>query len=385
MAAAIDDPLGLLGAAWTSGELARMLALADEYFADEGAVDEKDGAMPAAPVAKGRMIAKFSKLKPRAVARLAATEAAPPPLAPTLCPACGSQMRRRETEEECEACGATLEAEQEGEEGAGERRRNTGPGRLRIVGPNSGYYQPDLDSSSTSDGAEAQRKGLFEEFLKYRQLYMEGGGTSISTGICEQAANMYHEVQQQFTKRSSKKRVIMAECLRRACIANNFVPPPKNCAAFMRLPTEGVAAGENFLRAMKAQGLTTIDVDQDMCPPMIATTFRALGLEGKDSISARDRANLRRAVEEVVRVANENNIGTGSVLRSKVAGATFAVLKRATTAGVRLPWAALTLKDFCEKSGGIRKNTIERFLDELTDYHSHFVEAYKAAGIDAAP
>ena len=75
-------------------------------------------------------------------------------------------------------------------------------------------------------------------------------------------------------------------------------------------------------------------------------------------------------------MAIKNNIGTNSFLRSKVAGATFVVLRRSPDKLLHR-----NIQDFCQDR--IRKNTVERFTTELNNYHSYFEEIYKKAGLNS--
>lgn len=128
------------------------------------------------------------------------------------------------------------------------------------------------------------------------------------------------------TKRSINKKAIMAACLRHACADIDFAPDKHEFAAMLQLKTRGIARGDNFVRMMKADGHIDVDVNKDMCRPNIVTAFSLLHLEG-------DRfEHLRKAVEAVVNVAVKEHIGTSSVMRSKVMGATYAVLKRSAMA-----------------------------------------------------
>jgi hypothetical protein len=83
-----------------------------------------------------------------------------------------------------------------------------------------------------------------------------------------------------------------------------------------------------------------------------------------------------------VQTAIAKRIGASSILRSKVAGAAFSVLRRCKDKSLIL--RAPTLGEFCT-SYKIRKNTIGNMLSQLDSYHSHFQAIYEAAGLDASP
>ena len=293
------------------------------------------------------------------------------------CARCGAQMCRSASglSSTCSGCGLILEG--------GEADLDDPPpgsattARLRIVGPNSSQLQPDLYRSGSGSSAATQKKQIFEEYCAYRALYVEAGGRALPLDACKLASDLYNGVQLQCVKRSQNKKRIMAACLYNACLKVGIAPARADIAAFMQLPGKGIASGTNFVRALVADGKmdADVDIDVDPCRPEITTLFAHLGLEGE----AFD--GLRAAVFDVVQVAIANNIGTSSILRSKVAGATFSVLRRCNDR--RLVPKPIGLQEFC--LARIRKNTIERFLRQLDSYHSYFEGVYAQCGLDAGP
>lgn len=290
------------------------------------------------------------------------------------CPKCGGRMHTLEHEYQCSSCTFVVERDTTLSDPADDdapARRQPQTGRLRIVGPNSGHYQPDLDRSSSTNYAATQRKQIYEEYLMYRQRRIDAGEPTYPLNVLELAADIYHEIQRQVTKRSQSKKAIMASCLKIACVQKGFAPNTAELARFMGLATKGTARGENFIRKMKADGHISVDVNKDTCNPHIVTTFALLNMDGSDA------AQLQTVVESVVKKSISDTIGVSSVIRSKAMGATYVVLRRAAIAsGTK----AVTLSEFCQKCQ-IRKNTVDRFVDQLTAYHSHFEDIYKAAGI----
>jgi transcription initiation factor TFIIIB Brf1 subunit/transcription initiation factor TFIIB len=296
------------------------------------------------------------------------------------CAQCGGAMRRAANNIEftCGDCGLVLEGDSaEPDEDEGAPRAQLGAARLRIVGPNSGRLQPDLYRSGNGNSSATQKKQMALEFLAYRDYYIGAGGRAFPINACELAAEYYNDVQRACVKRNDNKRVIMATVLKKACCKVGFSPTTEEVAAFMQLRSKGTARGENFVRSLVADGkMEDPDADADPVRPEIATLFARLGFEGERY------AGLQDAIYEIVQVAVDSNIGTNSVLRSKVAGATYAVLRRCTDRGL-VP-KLVTLQEFCAMQH-IRKNTIDRFLQRVDDHHSFFEELYRRAGLDAAP
>jgi transcription initiation factor TFIIIB Brf1 subunit/transcription initiation factor TFIIB len=289
------------------------------------------------------------------------------------CTLCGSVMCRTTSDLEyvCADCGRVVEGDSvEPEDDA--PRQETVTARLRIVGPNGNQLQPDLYRSGSANSAVTQKKQIYEEYCAYRAFYIEAGGRAFPLDICKLASEFYNDVQRQCVKRSQNKKSIMAACFYHACLERNFSPSKAEIAAFMQLPTKGIARGSNFVRSLVADGKMDVDIDADPCKPEINTLFAQLGLES----DAYDQ--LREVVYEIVQIAIKNNIGTSSILRSKVAGATFVVLRRCRDRSLILP---IGLQKFCQDR--IRKNTVERFTRQLDAYHSYFEPCYIKAGLDS--
>jgi hypothetical protein len=296
-----------------------------------------------------------------------------PARTPETCPHCAAPMRCGPSNLEyiCSGCGLIAEGDTAEPDGDDAPRAPPAAGQLRLVGAHSSHLQPDLYRSGGGCTAAVQKRQVFEEYKIYRLLYVEEGGRAFPLNACELAAELYHAVQKAYVKRSLNKKTIMAACLQRACYLTGYAPSRAEVADFMQLPSKGIARGENFLRGLVADGKMDLEVNADPSRAEIATLFALLGLEGGQ------HAGLREAVYDVVQTAIRSNIGTSSVLRSKVAAATYAVLCRRR--GVPPP----SLQEFCR--GRIRKNTCSRMLGELAGYHSFFEECYRRAGLDPAP
>ena len=287
-----------------------------------------------------------------------------------VCPHCNMQMLRGTNDLDfvCSGCGLIIEGESSDPD---DTAPNTA--RLRIVGPNSNQLQPDLYRSSIGNTAANQKKQIFEEYCTYRQRYIEDGGRALPFDACKLASDFYNAVQRQCVKRSQNKKEIIAACFYHACIEIGFSPNKVEIATFMQLPNKGIARGSNFIRSLVADGNMDVNINADTCYPEITTLFAYLGYEG----NAYDY--LRDAVYKIVQISITNNIGTSSILRSKVAGATFVVQRRCTNREL-IP-KPMGLQEFCKDR--IRKNTVERYTRKLDDHHSHFESCYIEAGLNS--
>lgn len=298
--------------------------------------------------------------------------------APDSCLECGGLMRRGadNLEHVCDGCGLVVSGDSAEPDGDDAPRAAPNAARLRIVGPNSSSLQPDLYRSGAGTTPASQQRQIFEELKAYRGLHIEAGGRAFPLNACEKAAEYYGDVQRECVKRSQNKKAILACCLWRACLQIDFAPTKAEIAMFMQLPSQGIARGENFVRSLIADGkMGDLEANVDPCRPEITTLFAHLGYEQPQF------ADLREAVYRIVQQAIVSNIGTGSTLRSKVAGAGFVVLSRCPPG--RLGRPPMTAQEFC--GGRIRKNTVDKFTKQLAAYHSHFEPIYSEFGLISTP
>lgn len=304
-------------------------------------------------------------------------ETPPPPGQTEVCASCGGQMisLASDIEHVCGSCGLVVEddsAEPESDEAPRAAPRSAG---LRVVGPGSRQLQPDLYRSGCGTTAASQKKQIYEEYLEYMRHFIQNGGRAFPRDACAVAAEYYNiGVQQVCVKRMQNKKTIMASCLQYACCLIGFAPTNAEVAAFMQLQSKGIARGDNYVRGLVADGTIELDVNADRIGPEVTTLFAHLGLEG-------DRfAGLRGAVRDIVETAVKNNIATNSILRSKVAAATYTVLTRCRDKSL-VP-TPVDMQVFC--AARIRKNTLQKCLEGFGDYHSYFEPCYVRAGLDAS-
>lgn len=385
----MPDPYGILGPDPPSEEelLAVMLATVSQGEIGWGILGKREDEKMKEKMETGREakeakagMLKVGRLKPVRAKPDTCAGSGPAPLEDNLCPSCSGRMCVQDLEYRCESCGIVAGNDFSSVEDAEEGPKPL-PGRLRVVGPRSGFYQSDLDRSSSGDSEASQHKQLLDEFIALRQTYLERRkaekkkSCAFPIDALEKAADHYQTIRKVVCKRSLNKKAIMAACLKLACASIGLAPDKAEFAEMMQLQTRGIAKGENYLRTMESNGYIEMEVNPDMCRPNIVTTFTQLGLADEKY------EHLRRAVEEIVDISVKENIGTSSIMPSKVKGATLVVLRRQALAEGRDP---MSVQQFCEACG-IRRSTIERFTCPLNDHHSFFVEVYKRAGVYSAP
>ena len=273
-----------------------------------------------------------------------------------FCAECHCALIVRELQYECPSCHALQEAADYSdvqpvsvatEAGEGALR-----GRLRVVGADSAWFQPDLDRTNPGEYSETQKKTTYAELRRLNEEYKGRGGNSFPLNVLSDVAENYNVIQQTSVKRSMMKRSILSALLFHACISRGFTRTKTEVAEFAKLRNHGIARGDDYIRM----------VSEDT------------GLAGLDM-------NLPRLEPH-----DERLVGIRSVLRSKVISTTCEVLIRGRDHLLRLepersPPGVGEVVARC----GIRKHTISRFRQELRDYHSVFADIYLAHGLSADP
>lgn len=290
------------------------------------------------------------------------------------CTQCGSILQRgiNNISNMCEKCGIVTDEVSEEIINVSELTNN----KLRIVGYNSNHFQPDLYRSDNGNTCMIQKKQIMSEYRDYRQKYIESGGRPFPLTACEIATDYYNMIQQQCVKRSQNKKAIMAACLWQACLLIDFAPSKIEISKFMQLPHKGIARGNNFIRTLVSNNKLNIDPNTNPIYPEIRTLF--LQLEYTD-VKYKD---LHDIIYNMIQIATDNSIGINSLPRSKVIGTSYIVLKRCTDKSL-VPNPPTDTKEFCKNK--IRKNTIDRYINEINSYHSYFKEYYESVGLYSGP
>ena len=291
---------------------------------------------------------------------------------------CGSILIKDILNYTCNNCGLIKDDDFMDEE----FKDQTSAGRLRIVGPSSNFYQKDLYRSGTPATSETQKAQILDFLISLRNESIKSNKLAISLSAIQSAAEYYNSIQRNYVKRNENKKLILAECLKIACRDENFVPSDADLAEFMQLKTKGIAKGENFVRAFAADGNIVFKTDQSSCRPEIETIFMQLGFynlnEHGEEIEDKYKT-LKNIVEKIVTLAEKHKIANKSIRRSKVAGATYEVLRRCKDNSLipKIP----PIQHFYDKK--IRKNTIENVTKGLYCYHSVFEPIYIEYGLDS--
>jgi len=305
---------------------------------------------------------------------------------------CGGTMSRSvdNLSQVCTHCGIIQESNiSEIQEGG---IPTAGPARLRIVGKGSRTLEPDLFRSGTGNTTAAQKKLVFDTYKELNQQSIRMGGRAFPLDACTRATDLYNMVQAIYVQRSQNKLAIMAACLWYACMEiGNFAPSKKEVAKFMNLTHGGIARGENVLRKLIAdKKISEINMDIDSYDAEIVTLFALLGKECNEP----EFDFLRAAIREMIAIIDQKNMIINAEPHSKIMGAAFIVLRRCAALRARKTW---TVAEFCTS---IRKNTIDRIITRIGEYHRIFTldedpeglaepaqprRFYEKWGLDAAP
>jgi hypothetical protein len=383
----LKDPYGVMNLAYSADMLATALS------AIHGKKETKAAEVKTKPIALEPTTSEdntlFPKLGKRKVQKPLSATTATSTETKNSCPRCDGKMRAAGVEQTCSGCGFIAPADVESE-----HVTVTGA-RLRIVGPNAGYYQPDLDRGSSVDTSVDMQKTIYDEFVKYRDEYLANHPKAIAPSLdaCQQAAADYLHVQSQFTKRSTAKQEIMATLLSNACIKLGSAADSKCCvvkstvvAEMMRLKKAGISGGMNFVNSMFSAKLIPVDININPCRALINTAFHSLGLEHPYYTTLAD------AAEKIVAICTSKGIAISSVQRTRAYGAVFTVLSRAPknkfppapaaggiiTRGDIKPVnpRTLTFSQACDRWQNNHQTTIKAFLNTLNTYESHFKAIY---------
>lgn len=282
------------------------------------------------------------------------------------CPECHCILQVSNMEYECPECHEVFEAADINDVLPTSNPGNPGEsslrGRLRIVGPEAGWFQPDMDRTNPGETSEQQKKTTYNELLKFNREYTSRGGNPFPGDVLQDVAENYYTIQKNSVKRSMMKKSIIAALVFHACISRGFTRTRAEAAEFAKLPNHGIARGDDYLRSVDEDTGLNINMNENRLRPHIVTIFAQLELED-DCYEC-----LRNAVTDIVKTADAEGIGFRSVMRSKVTAATSEVLKRK---GINI--TALDISSKCR----IRIHTIRRFLDDLYNYHSYFEGIYE--------
>nr|BBO54009.1 C315R homolog protein [Abalone asfa-like virus]BCY04557.1 hypothetical protein [Abalone asfa-like virus] len=260
------------------------------------------------------------------------------------------------------------------------------PLRFRIVGANSSYYQRDLDRAINIEYSEIQKKQIIRELSTYNQIYKEKNGKNLSKTILIETANEYNKIQKIcVNKRNQTKQSILAAILLNVCFNNQLGKSEKEISEFMHLSKKGIAKGQDFLKSLHEDNKIELDFNAvGKIKAYTLTTLLELGLITESEfcefdniypylfVKGRKVIDFINLIDEIVQQAEKLKIGIKSEKRSKVIATIFIILSRLDT-NIKLS----EITDRCQ----IRKNTIQRFILVLEQYHSQFKNIFRKYGL----
>lgn len=313
------------------------------------------------------------------------------------CPECGALFRRP-----CEEELAMMEA-------ADFNGNVKSCPRLRVVGADNIGMQRRLDSAFTANSDESGYRDLVAELKSFNKEFKENTGKQYPEDVLKEVALIYvNEVRKKKNfegdmkvKRGQNKQSMIAVLLAR--MTQNRGWSESDASTFMQLRSSGLAHGESRLRRLDA----CVDIlEGNQENDFVDAAFAAVGLvynphvmpevslgPGDDNIpivdadSAKLIETLKKAAISLLEVCDKKRIGTQPVPRTRATGAVFVVLRRAHMKGlVPESWESIcgpgSLDKIAEKCN-IRKQTLDSFVSNFTNYHRLFSSSFKKWGISS--
>lgn len=186
---------------------------------------------------------------------------------------------------------------------------------LRVNGPNCGKYSKELFKSAKINTEEIQKEKIYDEFIGYYERYCElVGNKNFPRELLPRAVNLYNQVQKYYVKRSESKKQTMAACLELACLEVNFAPSEKMLIKFMDLK-KNFKPGKNIVNTLIDRDLLDIGLI-DVIKAQVYTLFKDLEIDGQ-----------QEEVIDLIKSANKKYVGLKSKTESKVAGASWIILR----------------------------------------------------------
>ena len=200
--------------------------------------------------------------------------------------------------------------------------------------------------------------------------------------VIEQVDNEGKVCNKKLVNRGGIKGKIIGVCIGFVSAKHGCPMKEKNIAKFMGCVNEGLSQGKKVIRKLHNMGKINMPIDGDIDHPYIEKYLTNMGLYKLDEKKIPDETSLRykQFVNDFVEIANKNNVGTTSVITTKIVGAIYILCNR-----LKLQ---KTYTDF-EKLCDIRVNTFSRFvkLVESPDikliFMDAFVDNYIPHGINA--
>lgn len=281
------------------------------------------------------------------------------------CSDCDMAMVLNGAEYVCELCGRV------------QNFANDMPQSMQRDMRNGNYNQMPRFYSSNSDYPRMQRK-LIADQLEAAQL---SSPNPFPPQIINAVIVQYNKIQQslpsdeekkmgcrKFVRRGQIKDQILAALIHFECIKNGMERKKKDIAAFMKLPSNGFARGEDIIRSLHARGKIDLPVHDDSISGCISRFLANLDI---------DKPDYRNFIYDLVEESERRNIGLSSQISSKVVGAIWII-----NCHCGLGISQTTIEN---KSDNTKKNTFCKFYNLVMRYIDIFAPIFEQYNIPLQP
>lgn len=224
-------------------------------------------------------------------------------------------------------------------------------GNIHYSNSNGRDLQKTVYSSAHINSGELQKKTLIAEITKCLNTHFQKTGEKYPLDIVPDCVDMYIKINDGAVHRSDYKRRLIAGCYYQACLNKNYMVSSEGLATALELKSKGISKG---LTSVESK----LDAAADSLIPNINTMFIKLGLETYDS-TAKKYETAKTKIYDLIVMTMRVHVGIDSIQSSKVAGATYLILKK------YYPNELVTLEQI-RKVSGIRAATIEKYISAIT-------------------
>ena len=307
--------------------------------------------------------------------------AAPAPAQLEVCTECSRKLQLTQNgyEYECPECHLVYESaggyEPPAKAGGETPGESSLRGRLRVVGVDSRYYQPDMDRTNPVDTSEVQKRSTYTELVNLNRSYVSSGGNAFPLDVLQHVANEYNIVQKDGVRRSNRKKDILSALIHHTCIEFGFTRRKEDITDMVQLNKSGISKGDKYLRNLEEEKLD-LNLNKSTIEASVNTTLALLGIRDVKGSPARVKP-LQAAIIDIVQTAETRLVGLKSIQETKVIAATAEVLSRHRDSDLNTRRLADVAKT-CKK----RPATLKNFADVLRKHHKKiFKQVYARHGL----
>jgi transcription initiation factor TFIIIB Brf1 subunit/transcription initiation factor TFIIB len=217
--------------------------------------------------------------------------------------------------------------------------------------------------SSRTEYKRLQRKNIMNFYEMCNQSSFD---LKLEQVIMNTACDYCQRVQGFDTYRGSVLKRIYAACLRFACNEHHIARTNAEIAIFCGLTRRGFSLGERIV--------CELNEEHDIKIPKTNNNMK-LFLERYRLTLGMTRAQEKFAAE-IIKTAKRNNIGVGSTMPSRCAGAIWIVIQK-----LGLPITIKIVDNKCK----IRANTFKKYSDLITHNEGKFAELFAKYKVVTAP